>query len=296
MKIDGVERALAEASERARELLEPADGEAATVGCAVAIFCGREAILGSSGTIDVAALQDDGPGKARLTLEEGESLELAPRFKGAGPPGPEKRMATAQELGGVRMTRARQDVMRPIVFDRADGLDDSARMRVAQRVLETAEELERLIRGAGGAQDGRLAGAVVEALRRSALFGALDADALRLLAPLTREARFEAGAAIPDDPCLHVVATGKVEARRAGHPTRVLGMGDDFGLEAVVRPGERRYEVWALTDVSTITLTRASYEDLAGGHPPLAAAVARAVARRLAERLDEVYDWAAVKA
>lgn len=56
MTNDSVEKVLSEAADRARAALEPHDGEKGPVECAVAIFCGSQAILGSSGAIDVAAL------------------------------------------------------------------------------------------------------------------------------------------------------------------------------------------------------------------------------------------------
>ncbi|HEY3446226.1 MAG TPA: cyclic nucleotide-binding domain-containing protein [Myxococcales bacterium] len=292
MKIEGVEKVLAEAADRAREALEPSDGEKGPVGCAVAIFCGRQAVLGSSGAIDVASLGGPSGGTARLALEPGESLELTPGFKPpGGDPGPEKRMATLEEIAGVRMSRERHYGSRPLPD--VDGLDDQARRRVAQKVLETAAELERLIKGQGSIPEQSLAAA--GALERSALFGHLGVGAVGELARLAESDRFQADRLVPDTPAVHVITRGNLEARRAGHPTRLLGLGDDFGLEATVRSGQRRYELWALSETSVVTLTRESLRALAEQKPELALAVSQAIARALAKRLDEAYDGAAVK-
>lgn len=107
--------------------------------------------------------------------------------------------------------------------------------------------------------------------------------------------RFVADRAIPDEPAVHVITKGNVEARRAGHPTRLLGPGDDFGLEAAVRQGQRRYELTALTETVTLKLTRESLLALGDLDPKVALAVSQAIAQALAMRLGEAYDWAAVK-
>lgn len=294
MTNDSIEKVLSEAADRARAALEPQDAEKGPVGCAVAIFCGSQAILGSSGAIDVAALDGQTGGKARLELGPGESLELTPGFRVPGAHGlPEKRMATHEEIAGVRASRERHWVSREV---ESLVMTDEARRQVAQRVLETAAELEQLIKNKAAkgvvALDSDASVAAAGTLQRSKLFGHLGQGVVQSLSRSVVPERFAADRAIPDEPAVHVITKGHLEARRAGHPTRLLGPGDDFGLEAAARQGQRRYELKALTETATLKLTRESLRAMADADPRSALAVSQAIAQALAMRLDEAYDWA----
>ena len=79
MKLDKVEQAMNEACERVREALQDADASKTPVGCTVAVFAGKTAIVGASGAIDCAALgSKPAPDPVRFELEPGESVEVVP--------------------------------------------------------------------------------------------------------------------------------------------------------------------------------------------------------------------------
>lgn len=194
MKLEIFEKALAEACDRVREALQEPDAASAPVGCAVAVFTGKTAIVGSSGAVDCRPLTSrPGAGPVRFELEPGETVELLPRFTAdeevAG-----KRIASTDETGRLAVAQRVLDTAEELEAlierkarstpgsPRAPRSSDDDRQRVAEQVLQTAAELEALIKGARNARGE----APVESLQpEDAVTKASNDVLLKMEAPLT---------------------------------------------------------------------------------------------------------------
>jgi CRP/FNR family transcriptional regulator, cyclic AMP receptor protein len=101
-----------------------------------------------------------------------------------------------------------------------------------------------------------------ESLRRVPLFAGLDRKELELLAKLTKEQRYEAGATIVKTGAgghgLYVIKEGKVSVVRDGKKVASMGPGQFFGEISVLDGGPRTADVKAQTE--TVCLTLVSWE------------------------------------
>lgn len=127
----------------------------------------------------------------------------------------------------------------------------------------------------------------VEALRGSALFGALPEATLERLAGEMREFEAPAGQVLIErgqhGSGLFVVLDGCVEVEAPAY-SRECRAGEVVGeLALLTRDGTRTARVRAQTDVRCLTLDRASFEAALEAEPQLALALLDVVATRLAD-------------
>ena len=311
MKLEKVEQAMTEASERVREALLESDASA-PVGCAVAVFSGSAAIIGSSGAIDCrTSASAPGAGPSRFELEPGESIELAPRFTARrADDSQRKRMATE---GEQRVTRLPTRAPRPA----GDEDDESARVAVAQRVLDTAMELEALIkagsRGAPGpagtsraperagrtpasdilkqaanethlgmqfALSGDQVADVVKLFGNWPLWNVLSPSEQAKLAAAMHAVRLRDRQPVPEDEALMLVGAGLVEQRRPG-VIHTMSQGEAVYLE-VFAGGSPHGPAVAVGATTLFSCERRDVMGLLQQDADLSARFAWGVARELA--------------
>jgi CRP-like cAMP-binding protein len=121
-------------------------------------------------------------------------------------------------------------------------------------------------------------------MRTSALFQRLD-DAERRVLLGRFESRLVAEGGLivrqgEDNERLHVVVSGRCEVRDGGDVVATLGVGDGFGESSLLRRAPAAADVVALEPTVTLSLSRASFDDIAVKHPELLAEVYKLLVER----------------
>jgi CRP-like cAMP-binding protein len=130
----------------------------------------------------------------------------------------------------------------------------------------------------------------VAALRRSAVFGALDEPFLTRLAQSMAEVTFPAGHVLiePRAPGsgMFVIDEGTVIVQRRDVDPVELGPGEVVGeLALLTEDGRRTARVQAVTEVRCLTLDRATLQRALADEPQLAIALLQAAVERLAAQI-----------
>ena len=79
-----------------------------------------------------------------------------------------------------------------------------------------------------------------------------------------------------------VIDSGTAEVTRGGEPLAELGAGDFFGEMALIEENRRNATVTAISPMSLVVMTRASFRALDRSMPHVHATVAKAIAERRA--------------
>jgi CRP-like cAMP-binding protein len=85
-----------------------------------------------------------------------------------------------------------------------------------------------------------------------------------------------------------VIASGRVEARRGGHPLNELGDGEVFGEMAVLDPGPRSATVTSLEPTHLLVLDQAPLHDLLIEQPQIALGIISVLVRHLRDRVSDL--------
>ncbi len=130
----------------------------------------------------------------------------------------------------------------------------------------------------------------VAALRRSAVFGALDEPFLAGLARSMAEVTFPAGHVLIEPRAagsgMFVIDEGTVTVQRRDVEPVELGPGEVVGeLALLTEDGRRTARVQALTEVRCLTLDRATLQQAFADEPKLAIALLQAAVERLAAQI-----------
>lgn len=130
----------------------------------------------------------------------------------------------------------------------------------------------------------------VAALRRSAVFGALDEQFLDRLAASMSEVTFPAGHVLIEPRAagsgMFVIDDGRVTVQpRDANPVE-LGPGEVVGELALLTPdGTRTARVQAATEVRCLTLDRATFQQALEEEPKLAIALLQSAVERLSAQI-----------
>lgn len=127
----------------------------------------------------------------------------------------------------------------------------------------------------------------VSILRGSVLFSSLNDDQIARVASIANERTFSAGARMiseGDDTALGmwIVVEGRVEVSSGGSTLATLGPGEHVGETALVSNSPRTADVTAVTETTTLQITRWDLRGLMAEHPTIAVGIMDAMAMRLA--------------
>jgi CRP-like cAMP-binding protein len=130
----------------------------------------------------------------------------------------------------------------------------------------------------------------IAALRRSAVFGALEEPFLARLAGSMSEVTFPAGHVLIEPRAagsgMFVIDDGRVTVQPRDAAPVELGPGEVVGeLALLTEDGTRTARVQALTEVRCLTLDRATLQGALDDEPKLAIALLRAAVERLASQI-----------
>lgn len=130
----------------------------------------------------------------------------------------------------------------------------------------------------------------IAALRRSAVFGALDESFLARLAQSMSEVTFPAGRVLIEPRAagsgMFVIDEGTVVVQPRDVDPVELGAGDVVGeLALLTEQGTRTARVQAVTEVRCFTLDRATLQQALEDEPKLAIALLQAAVERLAAQI-----------
>ncbi len=128
---------------------------------------------------------------------------------------------------------------------------------------------------------------ISEILRVSALFSSLSDEDLAKVAGIANERSFKAGATLiseGDDRALGmwIVLDGQVEVSSEGAVLATFGPGEHVGETALVSKTPRTADVKAVTDTTTLQITKWDLKGLMTEHPSISEGIMDAMAARLA--------------
>jgi CRP-like cAMP-binding protein len=121
-------------------------------------------------------------------------------------------------------------------------------------------------------------------MRTSELFRRLDEAERKSLLGRFEAKLYKAGRTIvaqgDDNERLHVVVSGQCEVRAAGDKLATLGVGDGFGETSLLSRKPAAADVIAVGNTVTLSLSRASFDDVAVKYPELLAEVYKLLVER----------------
>ncbi len=130
-----------------------------------------------------------------------------------------------------------------------------------------------------------LAGAPVDVLRETRLFGDLDKQELKAIATLFKERRFAAGETVIKEgsggAAFYVIQAGEAAVTIAGEQRAVLGAGDHFGEIALIDEGARMATITASTELVCWGLTLWEFRPLVQTNGSIGWKLLRTLAREL---------------
>ncbi len=132
----------------------------------------------------------------------------------------------------------------------------------------------------------------MEVLARVPLFAGLSKRDMRSVAGACVSRRWPAGSCVvaedSKDQICYVIVEGTVDVSRNGRTIAQLGPGEFFGEIALLDPGPRSATVTAVTEMTSVELSRKSFLEVAGGDPSILLRMLEALARRLRETTDKL--------
>lgn len=127
--------------------------------------------------------------------------------------------------------------------------------------------------------------AVVEALQRTDLFGALSKKALADIASQARIVEHSEGKEITEEgggaAGFHLIQSGTASVTVAGHERGTLGPGQYFGEISLIDGLPRSATVTATSPLSTISLVSWSFRPILDSEPEVAKALLKVMCARL---------------
>jgi CRP/FNR family transcriptional regulator len=125
-------------------------------------------------------------------------------------------------------------------------------------------------------------------LKGSLLFSSLSDDGIGKIAGIATQRDFAAGASLisqGDQGALGmwIVIHGSLEVTSDGTTLATFGPGEHVGETSLVTEAPRSADVSALTDTTTLQITRWDLRGLIAAHPEIAVGIMDAMAKRLAK-------------
>jgi hypothetical protein len=136
-----------------------------------------------------------------------------------------------------------------------------------------------------GAEKQAVAGAPVDVLRATRLFGDLDKHELAAVAPLFKERRFAEGETVimegSGGAAFYVIQSGEANVTIGGESRAVLGPGDHFGEIALIDEGARMATITASTELVCWGLTLWEFRPLVEANGSIGWKLLQTLARAL---------------
>jgi CRP/FNR family cyclic AMP-dependent transcriptional regulator len=126
------------------------------------------------------------------------------------------------------------------------------------------------------------------------LFGGLSKRSRRRLAEVAQRVRYTPGAIVvaagtPGGAAFFVIVDGTVSVRRESYELARLGRGEFFGELALLDGKRRAATVVALSDLTTIRVSREGFRELVAGDPDVAFQIMEVLGERI-RNLEDAMD------